>query len=282
MQARKIPSEFQTIVRLSCIFLGLCHLPACWTEHFLWPTQWRWRRIKARLPSLRHRHPSKTLLLSSSQRCQRHHSPPRPGLFGHEEWRGAEERSAASSWWCYLLGSTLLVPFQGSLSFSRQGKRNGTSLRASKSTHRSRVVFLSFLEIKDVSNGPEPGLNAVPWMLAHQAGETNLCSTCTDLQVSDGKLCPKREVQLLKSPAGHSHSLQYESKHEDCIIKKILVMGNSQGSPPLASAFLLCLCVQHSMANMSELHRLLLRIASGVQNAVWVSSGQVIGNVSGL
>lgn len=159
---------------------------------------------------------------------------------------------------------------------------NVTSLRPSKSTHGSCVVFLSYLEIKDVSNGPEPGLNALPWMLAHPAGERNLCSTCTDLQVSDGKLCMKRELQLLKSPAGHSQSLQYESMHEDCIIKKIFAMGNSQGSPPLASAFLLCLCVQHSMANMAELRRLLLRIASGVSNAVWVSSGQVIGNVFGL
>lgn len=151
---------------------------------------------------------------------------------------------------------------------------------------------LSFLEIKDVNNGPEPGMNAVPWMLAHsaaafskcQAGETNLCSTCTDLQVSDGKLCQKRELQLLKSPPGHNQSLQYESNHENCIIKKIVAMGNSKGSPPMTSAFLLCLCVQHSMASfhMSELRRLLLHIASGVQNAVWVSSGQVIGNISGL
>lgn len=139
---------------------------------------------------------------------------------------------------------------------------------------------------------PKPGLNVIPWMLAHsatafskcQAGETNLCNTCTDLQDSDEKLCQKWEFQLLKSPAGHSQSLQYESKHEDSIIKKIFARGNSKDSPPMTSAFLLCLCVQHSMASlhMSELRRLLLRIATGVQNAVWVSSGQVIGNVSGL
>lgn len=170
---------------------------------------------------------------------------------------------------------------------------NLSCLRPYKYTHRSCVVFLSFfLDIKDVKNGPEPGLNAVPWMLVHsatafskcQAGEMNLCSTCTDLQVLDGKLYQKQELQLLKSPAGHNQSLQYESNHEDCIVKKIFAMGNSKGSPPMTSAFLLCLCVQYSMASlhMSELRRLLLRIASGVQNTVWVSSGQVIGNVSGL
>lgn len=137
-----------------------------------------------------------------------------------------------------------------------------------------------------MNTGPEPGLNAVPWMLAHsaaaftkcQAGETNLCSSCTDLQVSDGKLWQKRG--LLKSPAGPNQSLQYESNHEDCVLKKIFALGNSKGSPPMTSAFLLCLCVQHSLAShhLSGLRRLLLCIASGVQNAVWVSPGQVAGN----
>lgn len=138
-----------------------------------------------------------------------------------------------------------------------------------------------------MKSGPEAGLNAVPWVLAHSApalskkqpGEMNVCSTCTG-----GKPCQKRELQLLKSPSGHNLSLRYESSHEDCIIKKIFALGNSEGSPPMTSAFLLSLCVQHSMASLhvSELRRLLLRIASGVQKSVWVSSGQVIGNLSGL
>ncbi|CAF94400.1 unnamed protein product, partial [Tetraodon nigroviridis] len=102
-------------------------------------------------------------------------------------------------------------------------------------------------------------------------------------KVSDWKLCQKRELQFSKSPAGHNRNLQYESSHEDCIIKEIFAMANSKGSPPKASAFLLCLCVQHSVASLhvAELRRLLLRIACGVQNTIWVSSGQVIGNVSG-
>lgn len=153
------------------------------------------------------------------------------------------------------------------------------------------MCCVSFLEIKGVNNGPEPGLNAIPWMLAHsaaaflncQAREINLCSTCTNLRVSDRKLCQKRELQLLKLPAGYDQNLQYESSHEDCIIKEIFAMGNSKGSSPKTAAFLLCLCVQHSVASfhMGELRRLLLCIASGVQNTVWVSSGQVIGNASG-
>lgn len=58
-------------------------------------------------------------------------------------------------------------------------------------------------------------------------------------------------------------------------------MGSSKGSPPMTAAFLLCLCVQHSIESphTSELRGLLLRIVSGVQNAVWVSSSQVIMNV---
>lgn len=113
-----------------------------------------------------------------------------------------------------------------------------------------------------------------------QVGEINICSTCTDLQASR-KLCQKQDLPLLKSPAGHNWSLQYESNNEDCIIKKIFAMGSSKGSPPMTAAFLLCLCVQHSIESphTSELRGLLLRIASGVQNAVWVSSSPVKGNV---
>lgn len=137
-----------------------------------------------------------------------------------------------------------------------------------------------------MKNGPED----VPWMMAHstssfstsQAGEINFCSTCTDLQASRN-LCQKQDLPLLKSPAGQNNTagLQYESNNEDCIIKKIFAMGSSVGSPPMTAAFLLCLCVQQSIESphTSQLRGLLLRIASGVQNAVWVSSSQVIGNV---
>lgn len=129
---------------------------------------------------------------------------------------------------------------------------------------------------------------ALPWLLAHTTsafktsdnGEMILCNTCittcTDLQGSSRKLCQNRGLPLLKSPVGHSLSLRYESEDEDHIIKKIIAMGSSKDRPPTAVAFLLCLCVQYSSAclHTSDLRRLLLLIASGVQSAVWVSSGK--------
>lgn len=51
----------------------------------------------------------------------------------------------------------------------------------------------------------------------------------------------------------------------------------STDGPPMTAAFLLCLCIQHSAVSLRT-SGLLLRIASGVQNAVWVSSGQETGS----
>uniref|UniRef100_H3CJK5 Si:ch211-176g6.2 n=1 Tax=Tetraodon nigroviridis TaxID=99883 RepID=H3CJK5_TETNG len=161
------------------------------------------------------------------------------------------------------VSATTLHPGQGSLV-----TRNSEVLKKEAQLHPGDVIGLGqhylFLfkdplasadkvrrmEIKDVNSGPEPGLNAVPWILAHSAAAFSKCQ---------------------ESPAGHNRNLQYESSHEDCIIKEIFAMANSKGSPPKASAFLLCLCVQHSVASLhvAELRRLLLRIACGVQNTIW-------------
>lgn len=125
---------------------------------------------------------------------------------------------------------------------------------------------------------PEPSITAVPLRLAHpknQNGDMVLCVTaCADPQGSSSMPCLNRRLPLLQSPSGHSLTLQYERKHEECIIRKIITMGSSKGSPPKTVAFLLCLCVQYSSTclQLSDLRRLLLLIAAGVQSAVWVSS----------
>lgn len=137
------------------------------------------------------------------------------------------------------------------------------------------------------NSAAEPGVAALPWWLAHTTafktnhdGEMIFCNTCitncTDLQGSDSKLSQNRGLPLLKSSTGHSLSLRYQSEDEDHIVKKIIAMGSSEDRPPTAAAFLLCLCVQYSSAclHASDLRRLLLLIASGVQSAVWVSSGK--------
>lgn len=139
------------------------------------------------------------------------------------------------------------------------------------------------------SVAPEPGMIAVPWLLAHTTsahtkshpGEMMLCSTCittcADLQGSRNNLSDITVPPLLKSPASRSQTLKYEPTDEDRVIKRIVATGGSSDKPPMAVAFLLGLCLQYSSTclHMSDVRRLLLLVASEVQSAVWVSSGKV-------
>lgn len=131
---------------------------------------------------------------------------------------------------------------------------------------------------------PEPSVAAVHWMLGHatsatttsQTGETILCNSCSTTCTS--KRSPNGGLPFLKSPDGHSLTLKYESGDEERLVKEIVATGSGgvKDGPPLTVAFLLCLCVQYSSTclHTSDLRRLLLLIASGVQTAVWVSCGK--------
>uniref|UniRef100_A0A3Q0SN99 Si:ch211-176g6.2 n=1 Tax=Amphilophus citrinellus TaxID=61819 RepID=A0A3Q0SN99_AMPCI len=125
-------------------------------------------------------------------------------------------------------------------------------------------------------------LSAASWTLGHTSSATTrekiLCSTCistcTDYQSPSRKQPLSRGPPLLKSPEGHSLTLNYGAEDEDLIVKEIVAMGSSSSisdRPPLTVAFLLCMCVQYSSACLqtSDLRRLLLLIASGVQSAMW-------------
>lgn len=104
-------------------------------------------------------------------------------------------------------------------------------------------------------------------------GEISLRNISTDLQSLS------RAPPSLKSPEGHSLTLNYETEDEDRIVEEIVAMGSSSAKdpPPLTVAFLLCICIQYSSTCLhnSELRRLLLLIASGVQSAMWVSYGKI-------
>ncbi|KAI3365407.1 hypothetical protein L3Q82_010491 [Scortum barcoo] len=198
---------------------------------------------------------------------------------------------------CYVrrlsVGSpTVLCPCQDAVV-----TRNGEVLRKEVQLNPGDVIGLGqrylflfkdpvALIQKEVNNAaPEPGMTAVPWMLGHTTsatttshmGEMILCNTCittcTDAQSSGGKESPNRGPPFLKSPEGHSLTLKYETEDEDRIVKEIVAMGISSitDRPPLTVSFLLCLCVQHSSMclHTSDLRRLLLLIASGVQSAMW-------------
>ncbi|XP_029311731.1 ras-associating and dilute domain-containing protein [Cottoperca gobio] len=137
---------------------------------------------------------------------------------------------------------------------------------------------------KDVyTAAPDSSMAAVPWMLGHPTSATttshikeiilcNTCiTTCTDLNRSSSKQSLNTGLPFLKSP--ECLSLEYESEDEDHIIKEIVAMGRTsdKGRPPLTVAFLLCQCVQYSSMclHTSDLRRLLLLIANGVQRAMW-------------
>lgn len=122
------------------------------------------------------------------------------------------------------------------------------------------------------SAAPDPSLPAVPWMLAHTTSATlSHCNTC----ISGCNQPLSEDPPFLKSTEGHNLTLNYEPQDGDHIVKEIVAMGRSsiQESPPLTAAFLLCLSVQYSATSLrtSDLRRVLLLIASGVQSAVWVS-----------
>uniref|UniRef100_UPI003AAFDD4D ras-associating and dilute domain-containing protein n=1 Tax=Centroberyx gerrardi TaxID=166262 RepID=UPI003AAFDD4D len=175
--------------------------------------------------------------------------------------------------------------------------RNGEALRKEATLSPGDVIGLGqrylFLfkdplavthkEVNDAA--PDPSLSAVPWLLGHATSAAtpshprdpilcNTCiSTCADLQSPHSKPSLKRGAPFLKAPEGHSLTLNYEVELEDRVVKEIVAIGSSgaKETPPLTVAFLLCVCVQHSAAHLhtSDLRRLLLLIASGVQSAMW-------------
>ncbi|KAL3051984.1 hypothetical protein OYC64_002081 [Pagothenia borchgrevinki] len=194
---------------------------------------------------------------------------------------------------CYFnrhgAGPTMLSPCQDAVVM-----RNGEALSEEVQLNSGDVIGMGqhYLFLfkdpfasthKDVENAaPESSMAALPWMLnpatttSHTEGMIlcNTClTTCTDLNCSSCKQSLNRGLPFLKSPECHSLTLQYESGDEDHIVREIFAMGrtSSNDRPPLTAAFLLCMCVQHSASCLqtSDLRRLLLLIANGVQTAMW-------------
>lgn len=153
------------------------------------------------------------------------------------------------------------------------------------------ILVSLFWEMKDVYDAaPESSMAALPWTLnpATTTSPTDgmiLCNTCitTCTDLNSCKQSLNRGMPLFQSPECHSLTLQYESGDEDHIVREIFAMGrtSSNDRPPQTAAFLLCMCVQHSASCLqtSDLRRLLLLIANGVQTAMWVSgtAAMVIG-----
>ncbi|XP_039471895.1 ras-associating and dilute domain-containing protein isoform X1 [Oreochromis aureus] len=191
---------------------------------------------------------------------------------------------------CYFLrqsavASTVLCPCQDAVV-----TKNGKGLRNEEPLCPGDIIGLGqhylFL-FKDplasmhkevISDALEPSLSAASWTLGHTTSATTrekiLCSTCIAYQSPNCKQPLSGGPPCLKSPEGHSLTLSYAAEDEDIIVKEIVAMGSSSSisdRPPLTVTFLLCMCVQYSSVCLqtSDLRRLLLRIASGVQSAMW-------------
>lgn len=103
----------------------------------------------------------------------------------------------------------------------------------------------------------------------------NVCSTCADLhsQQTQTRRSPP-SLPFLKTPEGHPLSLVYQTEDEGDLLQEVVSAGvRLDDRPPLTAGFLLCMCVQSSSVRLrkSDLRRLLLLIASGVQSTMWVS-----------
>lgn len=129
------------------------------------------------------------------------------------------------------------------------------------------------------SVAPNTGLLAHSTFIQNKncVGEMMLCTTCITTCSNPRGSSPKPLQDTLLPPLQFpscSQTLKYEPADEEEVIKRILATGSSVDRAPMAVAFLLGLCLQYSSTclHMSDVRRLLLRIASAVQNAVWVSS----------
>lgn len=92
-----------------------------------------------------------------------------------------------------------------------------------------------------------------------------------------------RPILAWRDLEGRELCLPYELPQEDRLLEEILAAvdpaAGGAEQPKLTPAFLLCLCIQHSAAHfkMANLRRLLLRLASQIQLAMWVSWTHAIG-----
>lgn len=109
-----------------------------------------------------------------------------------------------------------------------------------------------------------------------------MATLCPPATVSPCKLCgtsvrrtrPRKAAARWRDLEGRVVSLSYQLQQEEEVLEKILRTVDPEGEEPkLTSAFLMCLCIQHSATDFELIHlrKLLLRIASQIQITMWVS-----------
>ncbi|XP_019902278.2 ras-associating and dilute domain-containing protein [Esox lucius] len=124
----------------------------------------------------------------------------------------------------------------------------------------------------------DPKLTVTPGVLPRvtttPTGEPALCNTCISArgESEETKEIGSTRAPCLIDPEGRDLTQFYELVHEDAVVKEIIAIGSVRGrGPVLTIAFLLCVCLEHYATHLqtSDLRRLLLLIASEVQNDMW-------------
>ncbi|KAM9410951.1 ras-interacting protein 1-like isoform 3-T3 [Salvelinus alpinus] len=160
------------------------------------------------------------------------------------------------------------------------------------------TAWVVMQKVKDPTSSPDPTVTAAPGVLPQATtlatSEPALCNTCISARrESSGTreirhvstdmvfVRSRRATACLKNPEGRDLNLLYVVEHEDAVVKEIVAMGSvHRDKPPLTVAFLLSVCVEHSATHLqtSDLRRLLLLIASQVQNAMWEHTKELAAN----
>ncbi|XP_024243667.2 ras-interacting protein 1-like isoform X2 [Oncorhynchus tshawytscha] len=146
------------------------------------------------------------------------------------------------------------------------------------------TAWVVMQKVKDPTSSPDPKVTAAPGVLPQATtlatSEPALCNTCISAS-GTREIRSRRATACLNNPEGRGLNLLYVVEHEDAVVKEIVAMGSvHRDKPPLTVAFLLSVCVEHSATHLqtSDLRRLLLLIASQVQNAMWEHTKELAAN----
>lgn len=165
--------------------------------------------------------------------------------------------------------TTMLKPLHGA-----PVTRNGFPLKEEVELNPGDLVGLGkhYLFMFKDPTSISTSLQTPPWMTKlcpNSDPRMSSCLSCGSLK----KLQSKPLVPRWRDLEGTEAFVNYDLDQEEQILEQILKMLDSSGNEPkLTPAFLLSLCIQHSASTFQLTHfrQLLLRIASQIQQVMWV------------
>ncbi|XP_014351310.1 ras-associating and dilute domain-containing protein [Latimeria chalumnae] len=119
------------------------------------------------------------------------------------------------------------------------------------------------------------------WLSSPRTSTCKMCCSMLHCNLSRSqKALKQKSLQRLKNSDGQDLVLQYDLVHEERLLNKIIKLTDPHNSGHrLIPTYLLCLCIQHSACTfeLSDLRKLLLRIASQVQTVMWEKTKELAG-----